>query len=256
MKSLELIDRFNLSDLAYKCIFHCKSDEITQKQLDNSIYYNSLYFSKLYNSLNSTDKQLIKAKILLNGKVFNYSFGAINQYMLRLDNHINYLYSFDLKKVSYHFYYVDKLKSAIYSTLQEEEIKEEQEREFTQSLEALKESILAIENKAIPDLPMDFVFENLKCLTYKIPKLNEQYLSYEEFCAFLRIGFGLEPLPKVTANIPPRHIGTFIRVFHSLFDKGCHKYSLPAKFQPFISLIERSFTNFNEVQIKQNLRRR
>lgn len=125
---------------------------------------------------------------------------------------------------------------------------------LSDDLNNLRERIIQVENKAIPELPMDFIFENLKCLTYDIPKLNESYLSHQDFEAFIRLGFGLETLPKVKANIPRGHIGAFIRVFHNLFDKSCREYSILSRLEPFCSIIERSFSNFSKEQILHNMR--
>lgn len=119
---------------------------------------------------------------------------------------------------------------------------------------SLRERIIQIKNKAIPTLKMDFVFEQLKSLAQNIPKINEQYLSNEDFERFIRIGFGLEDLPKITANIPRNHQRKFIRVFHKLFDQSCRKYSITSRMEPFISIIERSFANFSREQIIQNMR--
>jgi hypothetical protein len=125
---------------------------------------------------------------------------------------------------------------------------------LSEDLNSLRERIIQVENKAIPELPMEFVFEKLKCLTYDIPNLKEQYLSHQDFETFIRIGFGLEPLPKVKANIPRGHIGLFIKVFHNLFDKSCREYSILSRLEPFCSIIERSFSNFSREQIWQNMR--
>lgn len=252
---LEILLDFNPFNLAYKFISCQESQTIKKEELDNNILFQYLYFSKLYNSLELSDKQLVKAKFNLNGKVYEAHLGY-GKITLGDDIHLYSLYKQELIKVSHHKYFVANLMSSIYSIFTDEKLIYEDAIETDKSIQKLKESIIKIENKAIPELPIDFVFEKLQCLTYNIPKLNEQYLSHQDFEAFIRIGFGLEPLPKVTVNIPPRHIGAFIRVFHNLYDKGCHKYSLTAKLAPFISLIKRSFTNFNEVQIKQNLRHR
>lgn len=125
---------------------------------------------------------------------------------------------------------------------------------LSDDLNSLRERIIQVENKAIPELPVDFIFENLKCLTYNIPKLNESYLSHQDFEAFIRLGFGLESLPKVKANIPRGHIGVFIRVFHNLFDKSCREYSILSRLEPFCLIIERSFSNFSREQILHNMR--
>ncbi len=126
---------------------------------------------------------------------------------------------------------------------------------LSDDINILRERIIPIVNKAIPALEMDFVFEQLKSLTHTIPLIDEHYLSHEDFERFIRIGFGLEDLPKITANIPRNHQRKFIRVFHKLFDQSCRKYSITSRMEPFISIIERSFSNFSREQIIQNMRR-
>jgi glutathionyl-hydroquinone reductase len=252
-ESLSFLLDFNPYKLSHKFLNYLDCNSISDVDLDNEIKYQVLYFKKLYNTLEFEDRELVKAKFLLNGKV-NEAHLNLGSIIFEKDSHLYSLYKADFVKVSYHKYYEASLIKTIYSLFEAEDKMDFDSLDFQKSDEKLKERVLLIVNKAIPAIEMDFVFEQLKSLTHTIPLINEQYLSHEEFERFIRIGFGFEDLHKVTANIPRNHQRRFIKVFHTLFDKSCSKYSIPNRMKPFISIIERSFSNFTREQIIQNMR--
>ncbi len=245
---------FNPFDLTYKFISFKDSQTITKDELDNYILFQTLYFSKLYTLLEFTDKKLVKSKFNLNGRVneAHLSFGTITAGDdIRLWTH----YKQDLIKVSCHNYCIAHLISSIYSLFAKEELKDADASESEKSIQTLKERIVKIENLAIPELPMEVVFEKLKCLIEPNLEDSKSYLSHTEFEQFILIGFNLAKKPPIKAYVPKGYIGQFIRKFHSLYVAGWDN-SIPSKLKPFHDLVERSFTNFTRAQIVDNLKKR
>ena len=228
---------------------------ITSDELDNEIEFQVLFFKKSYNSLCEQDRELVKAKLKLNGKVneAHLRFGSIIQ---EDDSNLYSLYRNDALKVSFHKYYVAQLTSLIYSFFVEFDSRVSDTADLEKSLESLKERIIKIENKAIPELPMDFVFENMKFLILPIPKLGDKYLLLDEFEHFIKLGFNLQQLPKLTVRLPNRKIGKFMKNFHLFFEQAVKYYSIVGKLEPFYGIVERSFNNFTRAQIINNMKNR
>lgn len=254
-ESLSFLLDFNPDKLSHKFLIYRDCNSISDEDLDNEIKYQVLYFNKLYRTLELEDRELVKAKFLLNGKV-NEAHLNLGSIILENDSHLYSLYKADFVKVSYHKYYAASLIKTIYSLFEAENKMDFDSLDFEKSLNELKERVKILENKAIPGLPMDFVFENLKFLITPLPKLGVQYLTIEEFEQFIRVGFNLQNLPKVTIKLPQKHIGKFLKQFHLFFEKGVVDYSIVGKLEPFYDLVERGFNNFSREQIVNNMKNR
>lgn len=254
-ESLAFFLEFNPNTLSHKYLFYRDCNTLISDELDNEIRFQVLYYKKLYDTLEFDDRELVRAKFILNGKVkeAHLKLGSI---IFENDSHLYSLYKADIVKISYHKYYVASLIKTIYSIFDAEDKMDFELLDFEKSLNVLKESIKTLENIAIPGLPMDFVFENLKFLITPLPKLGVQYLTIEEFEQFIRVGFNLQKLPKVTIKLPQRHIGKFLKQFHLFFEKGVLNYSIVGKLEPFYDLVERGFNNFTRAQIVDNMKSR
>jgi hypothetical protein len=226
---------------------------ITKEEIDGNVRFQELLVHNLYNSFSLLQKQLLKSKIELLGSVIDrhLNFGTI---VFEDDSHLLFLYSNDILKVSYHKYYVEKLKESLIQIINK--VPEAISNEENVTLEELKERVRQINNKSFPRLPMDFVFEQLKELVLNLPNSNECYLTQVNFENFIKLGFGQEDLPKIKVNIPKGHIGKFLRVFHKFYSNAVRDYSEISKLEPFHSLVERSFSNFTRAQIVHNLQSR
>jgi hypothetical protein len=253
MDSVNNIKNYSLYNTLIDYIKFRDFDAISKDSLDDIVQFEALNFKEQFINLSPQEKILLKAKIKLNGAVNSHhlEFGKI---VIDTKKSTDIIYPLDFFKSLYYRYLESNLLKQIYSIIEEDENNYALDTQLIESLNEFKARIITIENKAIPAIKMDFVFEQLKSLTHTIPPINEQYLSHEEFERFIRIGFGLEDLQKVTANIPRNHQRRFIREFHALFDLSCRKYSIPNRMEPFISIIERSFSNFSRKQIIQNMR--
>ncbi len=253
MDSVNNIKNFSLYNTLIDYIKCRDFDAISKDSLDDIVQFEALNFKEQFINLSPQEKILLKVKIKLNGAVNSHhlEFGEI---VYDAKKSIDIIYPLDFFKSLYYRYLESNLLKQIYSIIEEDDNNDALDTQLIESLNEFKARIKTIKNKAIPTLDMDFVFEQLKSLTHNIPLIDEQYLSHEDFERFIKIGFGLEDLPKITANIPRNHQRRFIRVFHTLFDKSCRNYSIPNRMEPFISIIERSFSNFTREQIIQNMR--
>ena len=135
-ESLSFLLDFNPDKLSHKFLIYRDCNSISDEDLDNEIKYQVLYFKKLYSTLNLEDRELVKAKFLLNGKVneAHLNFGSI---ILENDSHLFSLYKADFLKVSYHKYFVARLINKIYSLFEEEDSTESELLVFEKSDEKL-----------------------------------------------------------------------------------------------------------------------
>jgi transposase-like protein len=107
---------FNLSlfDLAVNFVTTRKDDTNIKETIDNEVNFQFLYFKKLYNSLDSLGKEIIRAKINQNGGELNPSHLNFGSIVLEEDSHLYSIYKLDPIKVSHHKYYYASLLNLIY----------------------------------------------------------------------------------------------------------------------------------------------